>query len=225
MEEGRPGLRAPDIIYAEDTDGDGKADIRKVVFTGFDSRNWQARMNSLSYGLDNWIHGANGLLGGTIHCPDKPGLEVKLGIRDFRMDPDRHLFELESGGGTQQGRTRDDWGNYFSNQNSELLLNTPLQDRYVSRNPFVAPPEPVVLVPKEDPDHLYPISRTLRRFNHPESANRVTSACSPVIYRDDLLGAEYRGNAFMCEPVHDLLTRRVLKPLGATFAGFRARAS
>jgi putative membrane-bound dehydrogenase-like protein len=213
---------APDIIYAEDTDGDGKADIRKVVFTGFDSRNWQARMNSLSYGLDNWIHGANGLLGGTVHCPDKPGLEVKLGIRDFRMDPDRHLFELESGGGTQQGRTRDDWGNYFSNQNSELLLNTPLQDRYVSRNPFVAPPEPVVMVPKEDPDHLYPISRTLRRFNHPESANRVTSACSPVIYRDDLLGEEYRGNAFMCEPVHDLLTRRVLKPLGATFAGFRA---
>ncbi|HXY35634.1 MAG TPA: PVC-type heme-binding CxxCH protein, partial [Planctomycetaceae bacterium] len=213
---------APDIIYAEDTNGDGKADIRKVVFTGFDSRNWQARMNSLSYGLDNWIHGANGLLGGIIHCPDRPGLEVNLGIRDFRMDPDRHLFELESGGGTQQGRTRDDWGNYFSNQNSELLLNTPLQDRYVSRNPFVAPPEPVVLVPKEDPDHLYPASRTLRRFNHPESANRVTSACSPVIYRDELLGAEYQGNAFMCEPVHDLLTRRILKPQGATFAGFRA---
>jgi putative membrane-bound dehydrogenase-like protein len=213
---------APDIIYAEDTDGDGKADIRKVVFTGFDSRNWQARMNSLSYGLDNWIHGANGLLGGIVHCPDRPGLEVNLGIRDFRMDPDRHLFELESGGGTQQGRTRDDWGNYFSNQNSELLLNTPLQDRYVSRNPFVAPPEPVVMVPKEDPDHLYPASRTLRRFNHPESANRVTSACSPVIYRDDLLGPEYYGNAFMCEPVHDLVTRRVLKPLGATFAGYRA---
>jgi putative membrane-bound dehydrogenase-like protein len=213
---------APDIIYAEDTDGDGKADIRKIVFTGFDSRNWQARVNSLSYGLDNWVHGGNGLLGGLIHCPDRPGLEVKMGIRDFRMDPDRHLFELESGGGTQQGRTRDDWGNYFSNQNSELLLHTPLADRYVSRNPFVAPPEPVVLVPKEDPDHLYPASRTLRRFNHPESANRVTSACSPVIYRDDLLGEQYRGSAFMCEPVHDLLTRRILKPLGATFAGVRA---
>jgi putative membrane-bound dehydrogenase-like protein len=213
---------APDIIYAEDTDGDGKADIRKVVFTGFDSRNWQARVNSLSYGLDNWVHGANGLLGGTVRCPDRPDLEVKMGIRDFRMDPDRHLFELESGGGTQQGRTRDDWGNYFSNQNSELLLHTPLADRYVSRNPFVAPPEPIVMVPKEDPDHLYPASRTLRRFNHPESANRVTSACSPVIYRDDLLGEEYRGNAFMCEPVHNLLTRRILKPVGATFAGVRA---
>jgi len=213
---------APDIIYAEDTNGDGKADIREVVFTGFDSRNWQARVNSLSYGLDNWVHGANGLIGGTIRCPARPDLVVTLGIRDFRMDPDRHLFELETGGGTQQGRTRDDWGNYFSNQNSELLLNAPLADRYVGRNPYVAPPEPIVLVPKEDPDHLYPVSRTLRRFNHPESANRVTSACSPVIYRDDLLGPEYHDNAFMCEPVHNLVTRRILKPLGATFAGVRA---
>jgi putative membrane-bound dehydrogenase-like protein len=213
---------APDIIYAEDTNGDGKADIREVVFTGFDSRNWQARVNSLSYGLDNWVHGANGLIGGTIRCPARPDLVVTLGIRDFRMDPDKHLFELETGGGTQQGRTRDDWGNYFSNQNSELLLNAPLADRYVGRNPYVAPPEPIVLVPKEDPDHLYPASRTLRRFNHPESANRVTSACSPVIYRDDLLGKEYHENAFMCEPVHNLVTRRILKPLGATFAGFRA---
>jgi putative membrane-bound dehydrogenase-like protein len=213
---------APDIIYAEDTNGDGKADIREVVFTGFDSRNWQARVNSLSYGLDNWVHGANGLIGGTVRCPARPDLVVTLGIRDFRMDPDRHLFELETGGGTQQGRTRDDWGNYFSNQNSELLLNAPLADRYVGRNPYVAPPEPIVLVPKEDPDHLYPVSRTLRRFNHPESANRVTSACSPVIYRDDLLGPEYHDNAFMCEPVHNLVTRRILKPLGATFAGVRA---
>jgi putative membrane-bound dehydrogenase-like protein len=213
---------APDIIYAEDTNGDGKADVREVVFTGFDSRNWQARVNSLSYGLDNWVHGANGLIGGTVRCPARPDFVVTLGIRDFRLDPDRHLFELETGGGTQQGRTRDDWGNYFSNQNSELLLNAPLADRYVGRNPYVAPPEPIVLVPKEDPDHLYPLSRTLRRFNHPESANRVTSACSPVIYRDDLLGVEYHDNAFMCEPVHNLVTRRVLKPLGATFAGVRA---
>ena len=32
------------------------------------------------------------------------------------------------------------------------------------------------------------LSRTLERFNHPESANRVTSACGIDIYRDNLLG-------------------------------------
>ena len=37
------------------------------VFTGFFTDNYQARVNSLSYGLDNWVYGANGLLGGIIH--------------------------------------------------------------------------------------------------------------------------------------------------------------
>src|SRR5215207_6107648 len=57
---------APDILYAEDTNGDGRADVVKKLFTGFATDNYQARVNSLSLGLDNWIYGANGLLGGTI---------------------------------------------------------------------------------------------------------------------------------------------------------------
>src|SRR3989442_6055527 len=57
---------APDIIYAEDTNGDGKADVLTKLFTGFATENYQARVNSLSLGLDNWIYGANGLIGGKI---------------------------------------------------------------------------------------------------------------------------------------------------------------
>ena len=57
---------APDILYAEDTDGDGKADIRRVLFRGFATENFQARVNGLAYGLDNWVYGANGLIGGAI---------------------------------------------------------------------------------------------------------------------------------------------------------------
>ena len=57
---------APDILYAEDTDGDGRADIRRTLFSGFATTNYQARVNSLTYGLDGWVHGANGLIGGRI---------------------------------------------------------------------------------------------------------------------------------------------------------------
>ena len=46
---------APDIIYAEDTAGDGKADIVRKLYTGFETNNYQARVNSLSLGLDNWV--------------------------------------------------------------------------------------------------------------------------------------------------------------------------
>src|SRR2546429_3047446 len=58
---------APDIIYAEAGPGHQQADLVKKLFTGFFTENYQARVNSLSLGLDNWIYGANGLLGGVIH--------------------------------------------------------------------------------------------------------------------------------------------------------------
>ena len=55
---------APDILYAEDTDNDGKADKVETLFTGFATHNYQARVNSLEYGLDGWVYGSCGLFGG-----------------------------------------------------------------------------------------------------------------------------------------------------------------
>ncbi len=212
---------APDIIYAEDTDNDGKADLIQKLFTGFFTDNYQARVNSLSLGLDNWIYGANGLLGGVIHGSIK-GQEVNIRGQDFRMKPDTGEFE-PAAGLTQQGRVRDDWGNWFGCDNSTLLTHYPLPDHYVRRNPHVPAPEPSVFVPADpDPNQLYPISRTLQRYNDPHTANRTTSACGLGIYRDDLLGKEFYGNAFICEPVHNLVHRQVLEPNGVTFKSHRA---
>ena len=50
----------PDIWYFKDTDNDGKADVRKKVFTGFGTQNQQAMVNNLTWGLDHWIYGASG---------------------------------------------------------------------------------------------------------------------------------------------------------------------
>ena len=47
---------APDVLYFEDTNADGKADIRKVVLTGFAFTNPQHTVNNPVYGLDNWIY-------------------------------------------------------------------------------------------------------------------------------------------------------------------------
>ena len=55
---------APDIYYCKDTDGDGKADERKVVFTGFGRSNVQGLLNWFHWGLDNRIHGATSSSGG-----------------------------------------------------------------------------------------------------------------------------------------------------------------
>ena len=212
---------APDIIYAEDTNGDGQADVVKKLFSGFATENYQARVNSLSLGLDNWMYGANGLIGGRIHGV-AGGKEIDISGRDFRLRPDQGEFEPASGL-TQQGRARDDWDNWFGCDNSTLLWHYPLADHYARRNPRVAAPEPRVFVPADtDPNQLFPTSRLLERFNDPGAAGRTTSACGLGLYRDELLGTNYYGDAFICEPVHNLVHRLVLKPDGVSFRGYRA---
>lgn len=212
---------APDILFAQDTDGDGKADRVRTNYTGFATHNYQARVNGLSWGLDGWIYGSSGLFGGKIKNLIS-GEEVDLSGRDFRFDP--RTMEIEPAAGlSQMGRVRDGQGNWFGNDNSTLLWHFPLPEHYLRRNPHVTYPQPRVSVARgKDPSKLYPISRTLERFNDPHMANRVTGACGPEIYRDRWLGSGYHNNAFICEPVHNLVTRLVLKDHGVTFVGERA---
>lgn len=71
----------PDILYCKDTDGDGVADVREVVFSGFagdyapyetNRLNVQALMNSFNWGLDNRIHGSASMSGGRVAPVDSP---------------------------------------------------------------------------------------------------------------------------------------------------------
>ena len=57
---------APEIFYAEDTDGDGAADVRETLYQGFVEGNQQHRVNGLRWGLDGWLYLANGDSGGEI---------------------------------------------------------------------------------------------------------------------------------------------------------------
>lgn len=211
---------APDILFARDTDGDGKADDVRRLFTGFATQNYQARVNSLEYGFDGWVYGAAGLFGGDIHCLLRDET-VPLGQRDFRIDPDRGILE-PAGGRTQQGRAKDDWGHWFGCTNGNLALHFPVEERYLSRNPFVRPPATVLgIVSRPDGGRMYPVA-DLVRFKLSGTPGTATAACGLGIYRDNLLGDDYRNNLFVCEPVNNLVTRRVLQPDGASFAAVRA---
>ncbi len=212
---------APDILYAEDTDGDGRADKIEKLFTGFVTDNYQARVNGLSWGLDNWVHGANGLRGGVIKGRSS-GRTTDIRSKDFRIKPDLGLFETASGY-TQQGLARNDWGDWFGCNNSCSLFQFPLPAQYASRNPHVILPSDRLYIPAdENPEQIYPASELLQRFNRPEHANRVTAGCGATIYRDTVLGAEYYGDAFICAPVHNLVRRLELHPDGPVFQARRA---
>ena len=208
---------APDILYFEDTNGDGVADIKKQLFTGFATHNPHARVNSLRIGLDNWLYGSCGLFGGEITT--FKGEKVQLGARDFRCNPDLGLIEPVSGK-SQQGRVRDDLGNWFGCDNSDLLRHYPWFERQAENNPYVVPPGTRYSLAR---NHGLFAPKNLVTFKLSGVPGVATSACGIGIYRDELLGSDIKGNAFSCEPVNQLIHRVVLRPRSATFTGQRAQ--
>ncbi|MSR57503.1 MAG: c-type cytochrome [Planctomycetaceae bacterium] len=211
---------APDILFAQDTDGDGRADVVKKLFSGFGTDNYQARVNSLEYGLDGWVYGSCGLFGGRI-ARFAGGEPYALGDRDFRIRPDTGDIEPATGR-TQQGRVRDDWGNWFGCDNSTLCVHYPVSDDELRRNPFLSAPQTARSVAAgSDPQRLFPLKTDVQLFKLSGPSGRPTAACGLGIYRDTLLGEAFQGNAFTCEPVNLLVHRQRLVPHGSSFDGVR----
>ncbi|MBP8257025.1 MAG: HEAT repeat domain-containing protein, partial [Opitutaceae bacterium] len=213
-------IAAPELLFLRDTDGDGRADERKVLFDGLGVGNQQHQANGLQWGLDGWVYVANGGTRGSI-ASKQTGVSIDM-TRDVRIRPDTGEAEPLTGR-SQFGRNRDDWGNWFGCNNANPVWNYALEDRYLKRNPSLVPPNPVVTVPEiPGAAPVYPRSRTLARFNNAGHFNAFTSACGVMVLRDGALGPEYTGNIFVCEPVHNLVHREILTPLGATFRSQRA---
>jgi putative membrane-bound dehydrogenase-like protein len=211
---------APDIFYAEDSKRDGHCDIRKTLFTGFVEGNQQHRVNGLVWGLDNWAHGANGHSGGTVKS-FKGGDAVNISGRDFRVRPDEGIIDPETGM-TQFGRSMDDWGNWYGCDNSNPGFQFVLEDRYLRRNKsYAAQAARVDVSDLPGAVAVYPISRTLPRFNDPWGADHFTSACSVTIYRDNLFGPAFNFTSFVSEPVHDLVHAEMMRRDGALFHSSR----
>jgi putative membrane-bound dehydrogenase-like protein len=125
----------PDLWYFKDTDGDGKADVKRKVLTGFDrDKAGEAMLNSFRWGPDNCFHIATGLAGGNLKPVDKPDAKPVLVRRqNIRFDPHTSSFEPTSGGG-QHGMSLDDWGDTFVCDNSNPIEHLSYDARYAIRN-------------------------------------------------------------------------------------------
>lgn len=234
---------APDLLFLRDVDGDGVADRRRVLYTGFGRKNIQAQVNGLQWGLDNWVHGLGAGNGGDIRSPEKPDAPaVPLGGRSFRFRPDvPGSLEPESGNGGQFGLAADDWGRWFTCANPAHLKHVVLPDATLARNPYAKPPPAVIDIPEHGPAakiyraspfEAWRVERTTRRASAPDASRYAktelvpggffTSATGLAVYRADLFPEAYRGNVFVADPANNLVHRDVLVPNGVTFRARRA---
>ena len=217
---------APQILFLRDTNGDGKADTKEVLFEGFNEGNQQLRMNGLRWGLDNWVHCANGG-----HHPNhglktevksnRNGLSYAIGSRDFRIQPDSGELVIESGP-SQFGRNRDAWGHWFGTQNAKPLWHYVLADRYLARNPYVPSASAIQFVLPPNSPEVHPASRPEKRFHSFQEAGHFTSACGGMIFGDSrLFGPCEKLHAFTCEPFHNLVQHNILTDSGVSFTAER----
>ncbi|MCS7269967.1 MAG: c-type cytochrome [Gemmataceae bacterium] len=233
---------APDIIFLQDTDGDGIADQSTTLYTGFSLANIQQMVNSLQWGVDNWVYGCAGNDGGVVRSVQKPAVPaINLRNRGLRFQPDVPASLEPTSGGGQYGLTADDFQHWFTATNSQHLRQIVLPDHYLRRHPYL----PVTTVTVDIPEHgpaarVYRISpfepwrveRTARRAGGSDAARFAaselvpggyfTSACSPCIYTGGLFPPEFHGNNFVCDPANNLIHRERLVPHGSLFRAVRA---
>ena len=214
---------APDLLFLQDTNRDGRADVREVLFTGFDASNTtQLRVSHPTLSLDNWIYVTSGLVNGKVK---RPGATNVVDMRtDFRFRPDLSAWEAAEGRG-QFGLTFDDFGRRFICMNRLHVQHVVLPARYVRRNPLLSTIEPVhdcpeSLEPEPLPGHkpaarIYPISDNVTTAD--SHAGTFTAACGVTVYRGATLPYEFREHVFACDPAANLIHRDRLVPSGSTF--------
>jgi putative membrane-bound dehydrogenase-like protein len=218
---------APDVWYFEDTDGDGVADVKRKMLTGFPFTNPQHTVNGPVYGLDNWIYLAAqgaatatifkkefGDRGSDIRYVDREGVPpLKERGRNVRFRPDTNQLEALSGA-SQFGQSFDDWGRHFTVSNSNHIQEEAVAARYLKRNPDL----PVRSAIEDMSDHgaaakVYSIVEH-PRFEMLSGVGEFTSACG-IAY--------YRGSSFTAEPVHGIVHRDVLVDNGSIYLAKRAQ--
>ncbi|MEX0867571.1 MAG: PVC-type heme-binding CxxCH protein, partial [Pirellulales bacterium] len=121
--------QAPHTLFLQDTDGDDRADVRQVLFTGWETNDTHAGPSNLTYGHDNWIYGMvgyagfKGVVGGEKH-------DFRTGFFRFRADGSKLEF-LRNTNNNSWGVGFNEEGVLFgSTANGNPSVYMPIPNRY-----------------------------------------------------------------------------------------------
>jgi putative membrane-bound dehydrogenase-like protein len=213
----------PEIIFLKDTDGDGRADVREVMFKGFTLGVTDSNVNGLRWGLDNRVHGLNGGNSGRIVSLRKPDLSISLADMDFSFDPQTGDFSTTFHSSRGFGLVFDDWGRSLVTYNINHIQERFIAARYLHRFPgFPAIRGTGSISDHEDMARIFPISVAETRPNHPEQSGRFSSAGGMGYLGWDQFGKDLYGSVLVCDVVGNLVHRDLLEQQGPIFRATRS---
>jgi mono/diheme cytochrome c family protein/glucose/arabinose dehydrogenase len=204
----------PELAFWRDTDGDGKADSKQVIAADYGAKpnpklplstNAELFPNGGLWAYDNWIYSA--------------AYMKKFRYKDGKFETAPTIFR------GQWGFTQDDYGRFYYNDNTHSLHGDVIFGDYLQRNPHYPRLEGTNVNIAAD-EAVWPAHETPGVTSGGQPARELrdgklfkfTAACGPWIYRGDLLPELY-GNAFVAEPVGNLVQRKVLTPENGSVVG------
>jgi putative membrane-bound dehydrogenase-like protein len=201
----------PDTLYLKDTDGDGVADERRVLFTGWSTEDTHAGPNNLHYGLDNWIYGMVGYAGfeGVVGSEKH---RFSQGFYRFRPDGSKMEF--------LRNTNNNSWGVGFSEEgillgstaNGNPSVHLPIPNRYYES---VRGWSSTVLRGIAGNPAFAPITDKVRQVDY---HGHFTAAAGHDLYTARAYPPEFWNRAaFVAEPTGHLLATFELEPQGASF--------
>ena len=217
---------APDVLFLKDNDGDGVADERKVLLTGFATTgSTQLRVNAPTIGPDGLIYLAAGLSGGSVTCPEHPERPPLKMTSDIRFHPKTLEVELVDGK-SQYGMSFDVFGNRFICMTRVPVQHVVFDSKWLKRNPRLAFSETVQdcnernafngMNGGHDGVRLFPVSSNITTADG--HAGSFSAACGVKIWQGkSLLTPECAAAVFSCDPTGNLVHADQLTAKGATF--------
>jgi len=208
--------QAPDTLFLKDTNGDGIADERKVLFTGWSTGDTHAGPSNLNYGLDNWIYGMVGYAGfaGTVGDEKQ---SFRTGF--YRMKSDGSKIEfLRNTNNNSWGVGLSEEGILFgSTANGNPSVHLPIPNRYYEK---VRGWSSSVLEGIAGSAPIHPITKQIRQVDHHD---KFTAAAGHALYTARNYPSDYwNKTAFVTEPTGHIVATFPITPEGASFTSRNA---
>ena len=198
-------------LFLKDTNGDGVADERRVLFRGWGMGDTHATASSLRWGLDNWIWGTVGYSG---FDGEVGGRQIKFTMGVFRFKPDGSALEfVRSSNNNTWGLGLSEEGIVFgSTANNNASWYMPIPNRYYEAvNGWSASRMETIA----DSQLIYPITAKVRQV---DAHGRYTAGAGHALYTARNYPREYWNRvAFVTEPTGHLIGKFRLEGRGADF--------
>jgi putative membrane-bound dehydrogenase-like protein len=196
--------QAPYLLFYPDRDRDDRPDSDpEVLLSGFGLQDAHATVNSMAWGPDGWLYGAQG---STVTAKIR-GYEFQQGI--WRYHPRTRGFELfAEGGGNTWGLDFDAAGNAFGSSNGGYITFHMVQGGYYLKG-FAKHG------PLHNP-HAYGYFGPIA-YRGSKHGGHVTPG--GIVYKADLLPAPFRGSFIAGNLLWNTVYWHQLEQTGSTFAG------